>query len=58
MIQSIFKGGFSMLVPIALDAAAPNLIFLFGVLPVLVGIAVVALVVYLIVRAIKKKKDK
>ena len=47
-----------MLLPIALDAVAPNLIFLFGVLPVLVGIAVVALVVYLIVRAIKKKKDK
>ena len=37
---------------------APNLIFLFCVLPVLVGIAVVALAVYLIVRAIKKKKDK
>ena len=47
-----------MLLPIALDAAAPNLIFLFCVLPVLVGIAVVALVIYLIVRAIKKKKDK
>ena len=47
-----------MLLPIELDAAAPNLIFLFVVLPVLVGIAVVALVIYLIVRAIKKKKDK
>ncbi|MCI6966110.1 hypothetical protein MR810_03195 [bacterium] len=47
-----------MLFPIALDAAAPNLFFLFGVFPILLGIAVVALTVYLIVRTIKKKKDK
>ena len=47
-----------MLFPIALDAATPNLFFLFGVFPILLGIAVVALAVYLIVRTIKKKRDK
>ena len=41
---------------IALDVAAPRLIFLFGILPVLLGIAVVVLAVYLILRAAKKKR--
>ena len=40
---------------IALDVAAPRLIFLFGILPVLLGISVVVFAVYLILRAAKKK---
>ena len=40
---------------IALDVAAPRLIFLFGILPVLLGISVVVFAVYLILRAAKNR---
>lgn len=46
-----------MFLLIALDVAAPGLLFAFGVLPILAGIVVVALAVYFIVRAIKKGKS-
>ena len=41
---------------IALDVAAPRLIFLFGILPVLLGIAVVVLAVYLIRRFTRHRR--
>lgn len=44
-----------MLSPVLLDVAAPGLILLFGLIPILIGIAIVAVAVYFIIRAIKKR---
>jgi len=45
-----------MLFSVSLDVAAPGLIFLFGLLPILFGIAIVAAAAYFIIRTIKKNK--